>query len=177
MKKSTILLLVSIVIIGLFIGEINEYTGEIFKSLTGKETTCIPKTCEEIGYECDAADDGCGGDIICGTCPPDQICGPDHKCVAPIKDICEDTDGGKDYFVKGIVFIYPEGTSKESGASISDGCNGNFLTERYCNPDGSFGFETYTCAKGCEDGVCLEIGEELPTQPECTDSDNGKNNI
>jgi hypothetical protein len=38
-------------------------------------TPCVPATCEERAMECGAADDGCGGTVLCGTCPEGEICG------------------------------------------------------------------------------------------------------
>ena len=38
--------------------------------------TCTPKTCAELGYNCGAQGDGCGGVIAsCGTCAAPQVCG------------------------------------------------------------------------------------------------------
>jgi len=44
---------------------------------------CIPKGCEELGYECGIADDGCGGELDCTgvkTCEYPETCGPDNVC-------------------------------------------------------------------------------------------------
>lgn len=32
------------------------------------QCTCIPKTCKDVGAQCGAAADGCGGQIFCGEC-------------------------------------------------------------------------------------------------------------
>ncbi|HEY3816315.1 MAG TPA: hypothetical protein VGL81_04040 [Polyangiaceae bacterium] len=37
--------------------------------------TCVPRTCQELGYDCGANGDGCGNVIDCGTCTPPEICG------------------------------------------------------------------------------------------------------
>ena len=52
---------------------------------------CTPKTCEDLGYECGQADDGCGGTLDCGTCPDGKSC-QDHRCVEGEcqPKICED---------------------------------------------------------------------------------------
>ena len=47
-------------------------------------STCVPKTCAEVGAECGPVGDGCGGVINCGTCPTGQQCGgpgQPGKCV------------------------------------------------------------------------------------------------
>jgi hypothetical protein len=48
---------------------------------------CEPQTCEDQNFECGPADDGCGGTILCGTCPEGEMCGGGgvpHQC-----DVCE----------------------------------------------------------------------------------------
>jgi hypothetical protein len=36
---------------------------------------CVPKSCGDLGFNCDSADDGCGGHISCGACSFPQTCG------------------------------------------------------------------------------------------------------
>src|SRR5579863_5779329 len=36
---------------------------------------CTPKTCSQLGYNCGANGDGCGGTLDCGQCPAGQVCG------------------------------------------------------------------------------------------------------
>src|SRR6185369_10327964 len=36
---------------------------------------CKPKTCQQQGYNCGPANDGCGNLLQCGTCSSPQICG------------------------------------------------------------------------------------------------------
>jgi hypothetical protein len=31
--------------------------------------SCVPKTCDELGWECGTGSDGCGGTLACGMCP------------------------------------------------------------------------------------------------------------
>ncbi len=52
---------------------------------TGDQTAedvaiCLPATCEQLGYECGQATDGCGGTLKCGGCDQGQVC-KGHKCV------------------------------------------------------------------------------------------------
>jgi hypothetical protein len=46
---------------------------------------CTPITCGAQNIECGPAGNGCGGELDCGTCPADQICGGagPGKCGAP----------------------------------------------------------------------------------------------
>lgn len=73
----------------------------------------------------------------------------DGRC-AEEKPTCIDSDGGKEYYVKGEV-------SDLRGGSGPDQCDatGVVLVEFYCGPDGSFLTEKYDCPYGCLNGVCL----------------------
>lgn len=65
---------------------------------------------------------------------------------------CVDTDGGKDYFVKG-------STQKTGGITYTDQCNDlEVLNEFYCNEDGFVYGELYDCSYGCSDGACQYKG-------------------
>jgi hypothetical protein len=54
--------------------------------------TCVPATCEGLGYVCGVLSDGCGGHLQCGTCPASQYCGGGgaHQCGGT----CDVTDAG-----------------------------------------------------------------------------------
>ncbi len=42
---------------------------------------CISATCLDLGFDCGEAADGCGGVVLCGSCPSGQTCGastPNH---------------------------------------------------------------------------------------------------
>jgi hypothetical protein len=43
----------------------------------GAVSSCVPKTCADLGYDCGVGADGCGGTIQCGSgaCPAGEICG------------------------------------------------------------------------------------------------------
>ena len=41
----------------------------------GKPPSCVPKTCQQLGFDCGPAGDGCGGVIQCGSCTAPKICG------------------------------------------------------------------------------------------------------
>jgi len=83
---------------------------------------------------------------------------------------CEDSDGGKDYYVRGIVngierrtdgsLVIMEDGTPDYG-DFEDSCDGEILGEFYCEDDeGVFG-EAYECPNGCEDGACIEL---VPTE-------------
>jgi hypothetical protein len=46
------------------------------------ESTCTPMTCGDLGAECGAAADGCGGALACGACPDGLACNADGHCDA-----------------------------------------------------------------------------------------------
>jgi hypothetical protein len=88
-------------------------------------------------------------------------CGSGKSCVggACVKTLCSDSDGGKDPAVKG--------TAKSGSITQTDSCDGNTLTEYYCEGD-QVKSEKGQCPGGtsCSDGKCVKSV--------CTDSDNGK---
>jgi hypothetical protein len=45
------------------------------------EGTCQPRTCIQLGKECDWWDDGCGTDIPCGVCTGGKTCNANGQCV------------------------------------------------------------------------------------------------
>jgi len=63
---------------------------------------------------------------------------------------CWDSDGGRDYYKKGVI-------ETTNGQRLIDSCNdNNTLTEKYC-----FGSDVkwheYQCEHGCVDGACLRV--------------------
>ncbi|MBI2564906.1 hypothetical protein HYV79_02850 [Candidatus Woesearchaeota archaeon] len=106
---------------------------------------------------------------------------------------CTDTDGGKNYDIKGVVsgvidrFDHPDfcianpgflwdghivsDRGKEVSSCAGDNC---YLIENFCPPNywentGQYIHEGYKCQYGCENGECR-------TEPiVCTDTDNGEN--
>ncbi|HSB46426.1 MAG TPA: Kazal-type serine protease inhibitor family protein [Candidatus Bilamarchaeum sp.] len=109
------------------------------------------------------------------------VCGSDNKtygneCMAGCANVsvkykgecstCNDTDGGKDYAVKG--------TASSGGMSYSDVCKSFIqLDEYFCDKD-RVDKETVDCPEGTE-CVAGECGAPLPKPtPECVDGDSGK---
>lgn len=118
------------------------------------------------------------------TCP--NGC-KDGACLKEVQHVCTDTDGGKNYWVKGEV-------SYDSSDHYRDTCLGYTLVEYSCGlPAGqtqpTIGAEEKFCESGCQAGACLGTPppaepkpEEPPAEPEpkpepvaeCIDSDGGK---
>jgi hypothetical protein len=42
--------------------------------------SCVPATCTSLKHECGFPEDGCGGLLHCGVCPPSEACGADGTC-------------------------------------------------------------------------------------------------
>ncbi len=94
---------------------------------------------------------------------------PSQEPIVPANDTtitteCTDTDGGKNYYVKGTV----SGMTLPGNyyASSNDSCEGNTLHEGYCldsseNVIQHFGYQQqralwrYECPGGCKDGACI----------------------
>lgn len=67
---------------------------------------------------------------------------------------CTDTDGGKNYEVKGTVKDY-------RGRSYTDFCRYGKLYERYCRYGRFVGTEKVTCPGGCVNGACVSIPDPV----------------
>jgi len=96
---------------------------------------------------------------------------PNSMCVAGgsggggITPTCTDSDGGKNYYVKGTVEGSWEGyenIEKETDACCID-CENRISVEKaenlievFCNDKGYIDLEIYECPNGCEDGACIE---------------------
>lgn len=95
--------------------------------------------------------------VTLGRCPVGD--GPDQVHVEP----CTDSDGGRNYTVKG--YAIPP-----AGSGNWDFCNGTSVVEYYCHY-GDFARETYQCVHGCRDGACLPE----PREGACSETDGGLN--
>lgn len=65
---------------------------------------------------------------------------------------CTDSDGGKDYYIKGTTTF---GNTMGSGTSTDICFNATYLSENYCGSDSMNHVEIYQCPNGCSDGACL----------------------
>lgn len=58
-------------------------------------STCVPKTCSELGAQCGPIDDGCGTRLECGGCQAPAECGAaglKNQCVEPVHEIATEPD-------------------------------------------------------------------------------------
>ncbi|MBI2133738.1 hypothetical protein HYU11_03595 [Candidatus Woesearchaeota archaeon] len=74
---------------------------------------------------------------------------------------CTDTDGGKNYDLKGTATSCTGSSSSGGGsgscAASSDYClTDKILVEQYCDSESNKNYETYSCANGCVEGACLK---------------------
>ena len=74
---------------------------------------------------------------------------------------CADSDGGKNYNIKGNALSGPIGSSTPSG-NTTDYCSGAYVVEYFCSSNVVSGMtyntihgETYKCPNGCSNGVCI----------------------
>jgi hypothetical protein len=76
----------------------------------------------------------------------------------PEPTTCTDSDGGKNYFIKGYL-------NNQAGVNFEDYClDSNSLIERHCLSDDPNSFtEQYNCSNGCSDGACLPDKKSEPT--------------
>jgi hypothetical protein len=141
-----------------------------FKNREGLDVEMVREDkCEDanslIDFTCSPRDDGLtdsgfGNYIDCENGCYNGAC---------IKPACNDSDGGKNYYVKGL--------ATSSAGAKGDFCLGsesNILYESYCDENGNISTEQYNCMsenKECGDGRCIVVGQE----PVCQDSDGGKN--
>jgi len=98
---------------------------------------------------------------------------------------CTDSDGGKNYSIKGVVGFYCGGAGPGGNCFSSDSCLTKIkLRETYCSING-FEEEFFNCSYGCEDGLCLQEEQSKPilesnqsesiNETACTDTDGGIN--
>ena len=83
---------------------------------------------------------------------------------------CTDSDGGRDYYVKGKTTI---GSSQFEDKCSRSTLTGNYdgVHEYYCRPGNILGHVMVKCSHGCNNGECFG---EL-TVPQCIDKDGGEN--
>ena len=113
------------------------------------ENTCVPDTCTSLNADCGTLPDGCGGELICGTCPAGQTCGA----------------GGANLCGEGECTPVTCAAQAAECGSISDGC-GNTLNCGTC-PAGETcggGGIPNLCEPDTEEGICgdgvIDAGEE-----------------
>jgi predicted secreted protein len=105
------------------------------------------------------------------------IISPENQCPKQSNNTCTDSDGGKNYYVKGT-------TTRCTFTDIGGGCGATvdccaesayspncviesgYVAERFCREDNNIDTEIYKCSNGCIDGACrpsVPITEEYKT--------------
>lgn len=107
---------------------------------------------QNVFYEC-TEDFGCPRDFT--VCDQSQVVDVGLRVIPLKTQVCYDTDGGRDYFKKGVA----KNNNYPSLAFdvIEDACSrGNILYEAYCNNYYDIAEEReHKCDYGCQDGACL----------------------
>jgi len=150
-------------------------SGQVCQSIKEQSvpTTCEYKDCynaEKYGMKCRCIHESITPAATAAIIGESSIQGKCKWVKAETIGYCKDSDGGKNYHVKGIV----TGNDVDGGSlQLNDVCEGNYVHEYFCqepNPNGNYierqnyGWVNYPCPNGCKEGVCVK---ETPT---CSDS-------
>ncbi|MFH0711510.1 MAG: LamG-like jellyroll fold domain-containing protein [archaeon] len=112
----------------------------------GKCIATCTDTCASLGYSC-GTQTICGASASCGSCSAGYTC-TNGKCISSSE--CTDSDGGKDYYIKGTA-------TGKSSISYTDSCIlTTRLYESFCRSNGYASRELYSCPNGCSDGACIK---------------------
>jgi hypothetical protein len=114
---------------------------------------------------CDLDWDETCGDGVCDDA--ENSC----NCLADCEEgwTCADSDGGKNYYVKGTVRGKDDSSERVYvdeccvGSNCDSHYGGDSLSEGVCvESDKGFYMDSviYECPNGCEDGVCVEVGDD-----------------
>lgn len=111
---------------------------------------------------------------ITASCPSKCNCDGSGNILDCESSECIDSDGGKNYYEKGKVFVpHSDSTYLDICAYDQKGSENNdhnLLLEAYCFVDKfGYGYDSYSCPNGCKDGACVpfyEKKEELVTKTE-----------
>ncbi len=167
MKKSLVILVSLGLIFLLSMSVVSaSWFGDIWKKITGKTTEndtssgCTDECSSNGAKQCSGSLTGyqtCGNydADLCLEWSSATSCSSSETCVigACVSNTytCDDSDGGKDYNVKGRVTA----SSPTSSTDVTDLCSGSTgLVEYFCTNLQQSG-ETYTCPNGCSNGACI----------------------
>lgn len=130
--------------------------GGLNYNVLGNVTMCNRLSCRTYTDSCS----GNSKNIIERYCSKTNMATKVYKCPAGCKNgacvvnqTCTDSDGGKNYYVQGVVSGYD--SNGTYWINVSDICEGNNnLRERFCN--GIYGEDIfYTCLNNCSNGACI----------------------
>ncbi len=102
----------------------------------------VTVTCASEGANCGLLDDGCGGELDCGTCPGGQTCGGGGT-----PNRCPETDSGADADED----AGPDADFDAACAAGTKACDGFQVME--CGPGGTWEAGEW-CSAACVDGAC-----------------------
>jgi hypothetical protein len=129
-------------------------------------TGCMPKTCADLGIECGAAGDGCGGALQCGTCKVGFQCGAAGLPSQCVSEHPTGPDGGA--CVKLTCADYLK-NNKDCGTQ-SDGCGGTIDCGKCVDPEFCGGGGPSKCAVSgggvCTPKTCLDYPGTCGPQPD-----------
>ncbi len=128
-------------------------------SRCGGSAACVPKTCEELGYNCGKQSDGCGGILDCWSdeakASDDPACpDPAQQCV---DGLCSDVTDCTP-------LTCADYTEPDLCGPVSDGCGGTLTCDFSCASDQACGVsEPGKCGTvGCTPRTCDDVRGELP---------------
>lgn len=118
--------------------------------------------------------DCCNTPVKCGDKNVELYCTRFGRPLACPQQQCTDSDGGIEYYVKGVIDGLSgsgkKGRTEDSCSNLVDG-KSSTLDEHYCSGDVIKG-TTYNCPFGCFDGACLAQNQTgIISEKECYDSD------
>jgi hypothetical protein len=110
------------------------YNGSICKNSGTPESYCIRVKSDKLFRHCSS-----GRGEVCFN----------GECMNKFDVECNDTDGGKEYFLQGEVL-------DTNLTQAMDYCSGTWLIEYFCEKSDFKGKERVHCEHGCEEGACIE---------------------
>lgn len=122
----------------------------LFMSAGGSETCNAPIVMSGYNYDCRYLFLDHQGLCKDGACVPSPY-------IVPANATCKDSDGGRNYYSKGIV-TSPNYYGTSDTVTKEDSCedNGIYLKENWCMEDGiGVTGNQVECPKGCKDGACI----------------------
>ncbi len=126
--------------------------------------TCARATCESLGRECGAGDDGCGGTLECGSCGAEAGCSPEGRCGCRYES-CEGLCCPLGLQCTPVGCCRPSCGSRECGPDSCGGLCGECGTGASCGPDGQCACDILACGDACcaAGEVCAAGACCLPT--------------
>jgi len=127
-------------------------------------SSCTPKTCAQLGFNCGTQGDTCGDEIFCGSCQGGQNCVSGQCSSQPCDPSCYGKDCGPDGCGGSCGSCEGGETCSSAGrCEINPSCQGNedckSLAEVVCIDESTW-YKSYSCNAG----ECVIGGEIPPTE-------------